>query len=34
MDKINDLDLSETQIEELLKAIEEKKNKPKKNKNL
>ena len=34
MDEINDLDLSEKQIEELLKAIKDKKNNPKTNKNL
>lgn len=34
LDEINELDLSETQIEELLKAIEDKKNNPKTNKNL
>ena len=34
MDKIKDLDLSEKEMEELLKALEEKKNNPKKNNNL
>lgn len=34
MDEINDLDLTDTQIEELLKAIKDKKNNPKTNKNL
>jgi hypothetical protein len=34
MDEINDLDLTDTQIEELLKAINDKKNNPKTNKNL
>jgi hypothetical protein len=34
LDEISDLDLSEKQIEELLKALEDKKNNPKTNKNL
>ena len=34
LNKISDLDLSEKQIEELLKALEDKKNNPSKNKNL
>jgi hypothetical protein len=34
LDKISDLDLSEKQIEELLKALEEKKNNPSKTKNI
>jgi len=34
MDKIKDLDLSEKQMEELIKAIHDKKNNPKSNKNL
>ncbi len=34
MDKIKDLELSEKQMEELIKAIQDKKNNPKKNKNI
>ena len=34
MNKIKDLDLSDKQIEELIKAIQDKKNNPKKNKNI
>ena len=34
MDKISDLDLSKEQIEQLLNALEEKKNNPSKTKNI
>ncbi len=34
MDKIKDLDLSEKEMEELIKAIHDKKNNPKTNKNI